>query len=79
MPWNALGATFPISPPNGNNLYARVSRTTNRPSCLQIHVPRPVGWTIALQVTEVFSGASERQLRKSLLEAARHREIEVLL
>ena len=37
------------------------------------------GWTIALQVKEVGSGASQRQLRESLLEAARRREIDVVL
>ena len=37
------------------------------------------GWTIALQVKEVGSGASQHQLRKSLLEAARRREIDVVL
>jgi DNA invertase Pin-like site-specific DNA recombinase len=37
------------------------------------------GWTIALQVKEVGSGASERQLREKLLEAARRREIDVVL
>ena len=34
------------------------------------------GWTIAVQVKEVGSGASERQLREKLLEAARRREID---
>ena len=37
------------------------------------------GWTIALQVKEVGSGASQRQLREKLLEAARRREIDVEL
>jgi DNA invertase Pin-like site-specific DNA recombinase len=37
------------------------------------------GWTIALQVKEVGSGASQRQLRERLLEAARRREIDVVL
>jgi DNA invertase Pin-like site-specific DNA recombinase len=37
------------------------------------------GWTIALQVKEVGSGASQRQLQESLLEAARRREIDVVL
>jgi hypothetical protein len=31
------------------------------------------GWTIALQVKEVGSGASQRQLREKLMEAARQR------
>jgi hypothetical protein len=37
------------------------------------------GWTIALQVKEVGSGASQRQLREKLLEAARRREIDAVL
>src|SRR5580704_16953475 len=37
------------------------------------------GWTIALQVKEVGSGAAQRQLREKLLEAARRREIDVVL
>jgi hypothetical protein len=37
------------------------------------------GWTIALQVKEVGSGASQRQLREMLLEAARRRKIDVVL
>jgi putative DNA-invertase from lambdoid prophage Rac len=37
------------------------------------------GWSIALQVKEVGSGASERQLREQLLDAARRREIDVVL
>jgi len=46
-------------------LYARVS--TRR------------GWAIALQVKEVGSGASQRQLREQVLDAARRREIDVVL
>jgi DNA invertase Pin-like site-specific DNA recombinase len=37
------------------------------------------GWTIALQVREVGSGAVKRDAREKLLEAARRREIDVLL
>jgi DNA invertase Pin-like site-specific DNA recombinase len=37
------------------------------------------GWTIAVQVKEVGSGASQRQPREKLLEAARRREIDVVL
>ena len=37
------------------------------------------GWTIAMQVKEVGSGATQRQLREKLLEAARRREIDVVL
>jgi DNA invertase Pin-like site-specific DNA recombinase len=37
------------------------------------------GWTIAMQVKEVGSGATQRQLREKLLEAARRREIDVVV
>ena len=64
-------------------LYARVSTDDQQTIPLQIRVLREYavrrGWTIALQVKEVGSGASERQLREKLLEAARRREIDVVL
>src|ERR1019366_9625517 len=57
-------------------------RSTDHP----VADPRPAGIRcpagldyIALQVKEVGSGASQRQLRKKLLEAARRREIDVVL
>ena len=37
------------------------------------------GWTIAMQVREVGSGAVKRQAREQLLDAARRREIDVVL
>jgi len=37
------------------------------------------GWTIALQVKEVGPGASQREKRETLLEAARRREIDGVL
>jgi DNA invertase Pin-like site-specific DNA recombinase len=37
------------------------------------------GWTIALHVREVNSGAARREAREKLLEAARRREIHVVL
>ena len=37
------------------------------------------GWTIALQVREVNSGAAKREARERLLEAARRREIDIVL
>jgi hypothetical protein len=37
------------------------------------------GWTIAAQIQEVGSGASERELREKLLAAARRRESDVVL
>jgi DNA invertase Pin-like site-specific DNA recombinase len=64
-------------------LYARVSTNDQQTIPLQIRALREYaarrGWTIALQVKEVGSGASERQQREKLLEAARRREIDVVL
>jgi DNA invertase Pin-like site-specific DNA recombinase len=64
-------------------LYARVSTNDQQTIPLQIRALSEYavrrGWTIALQVKEVGSGASERQLREKLLEAARRREIDVVL
>jgi putative DNA-invertase from lambdoid prophage Rac len=64
-------------------LYARVSTDDQQTIPLQIHALREYaarrGWTIALQVKEVGSGASERQLREKLLDAARRREIDGVL
>jgi putative DNA-invertase from lambdoid prophage Rac len=37
------------------------------------------GWTIAMQVREVGSGAEQRQAREQVIEAARRREIDVVL
>jgi DNA invertase Pin-like site-specific DNA recombinase len=64
-------------------LYARVSTNDQQTIPLQIRALREYavrrGWTIAMQVKEVGSGASQRQLREKLLEAARRREIDVVL
>ena len=64
-------------------LYARVSTNDQQTIPLQIRAMREYavrrGWTIALQVKEVGSGASQRQLREKLLDAARRREIDVVL
>ncbi len=64
-------------------LYARVSTHDQQTLPLQNRAMREYaaqrGWIIALQVKEVGSGASERELRQKLLEAARRREIDVVL
>jgi putative DNA-invertase from lambdoid prophage Rac len=64
-------------------LYARVSSFDQHTIPLQIRALREYaarrGWTIALQVKEVGSGAAQRQLREMLLDAARRREIDVVL
>ena len=64
-------------------LYARVSTNDQQTVPLQIRALREYtarrGWAIALQVKEVGSGASQRQLREKVLDAARRREIDVVL
>ena len=64
-------------------LYARVSTNDQQTIPLQMRAMREYvvrrGWAIALQVKEIGSGACERQLRGRLLEAARRREIDVVL
>lgn len=64
-------------------LYARVSTTDQQTIALQVRALREYaarrGWAIALQVKEVGSGASQRERREKLLDAARRREIDVVL
>ena len=64
-------------------LHSRVSTNDQQTIPLQIRALREYaarrGWTIALQVKEVGSSASQRQLREKLLDAARRREIDVVL
>ena len=64
-------------------LYARVSTFDQHTIPLQIRAlceyAARRGWTIAMQVKEVGSGAAQRLLREKLLDAARRREIDVVL
>jgi len=64
-------------------LYARVSTQDQQTLPMQIRAMRDYaprrGWIIAMQVKEVGSGALQRQLREKLLEAARRREIDVVV
>lgn len=64
-------------------LYARVSTNDQQTLPMQNRALREYvarrGWTIAMQVREVGSGAEKRQARERLLEAARRREIDVVL
>jgi DNA invertase Pin-like site-specific DNA recombinase len=64
-------------------LYARVSTNDQQTLPMQSHALREYaarrGWTIAMQIREVGSGAAQRQAREKLLEAARRREIDVVL
>jgi DNA invertase Pin-like site-specific DNA recombinase len=64
-------------------LYARVSTHDQQTLPLQMLAMREYaakrGWTIAAQIKEVGSGASQRELRATLLASARRREIDVVL
>jgi putative DNA-invertase from lambdoid prophage Rac len=64
-------------------LYARVSTTDQQTLAMQNRAMREYaarrGWTIALQVREVNSGAARREAREKLLQAARRRDIDVVL
>src|ERR1700687_4322421 len=64
-------------------LYARVSTHDQQTLPLQIRAMREYatkrGWSIVAQIKEVGSGASQRELRTTLIAAARRREIDVVL
>jgi DNA invertase Pin-like site-specific DNA recombinase len=64
-------------------LHARVSTNDQQTLPMQVRALREYaarrGWTIAMHVREVGSGAVRRQTREQLLDAARRREIDVVL
>lgn len=64
-------------------LYARVSTHDQQTLRLQNRAMRDYaarrGWTIAIEIKEVGSGASVRELRQTLLDAARRRDIDVVV
>ena len=64
-------------------LYARVSTNDQQTLPMQLRALREYaarrGWTVTMQVKEVGSGASQRKMREQLIEAARRREIDVVL
>jgi putative DNA-invertase from lambdoid prophage Rac len=64
-------------------LYARVSTNNQQTLPMQLRAMREYavrrGWAIAMQIREVNSGAARREAREKLLEAARRREIDLVL
>jgi DNA invertase Pin-like site-specific DNA recombinase len=64
-------------------LYARVSTNDQQTLPMQLRALREYaarrGWIVAMQVKEVGSGAAQRQMREKLIQAARRREIDVVL
>jgi putative DNA-invertase from lambdoid prophage Rac len=64
-------------------LYARVSTNDQQTLAMQNRALREYaarrGWTVAIQVRDVNSGVAERETREKLREAARRREIDLVL
>jgi DNA invertase Pin-like site-specific DNA recombinase len=64
-------------------LYARVSPTDQQTLAMQMRALREYvvrrGWTVVIQIREIGSGAVERKAREQLMDAARRREIDVVL
>jgi putative DNA-invertase from lambdoid prophage Rac len=64
-------------------LYARVSTNDQQTLAMQNRAMREYavrrGWTITMQVREVNSGGAKREVREKILEAARRREMDVVL
>src|ERR1044071_2704417 len=64
-------------------LYARISTNDQQTLAMQSRAMREYagrrGWTIVLQVREVNSGVVKREVREKVLEAARRREIDIVL
>jgi putative DNA-invertase from lambdoid prophage Rac len=64
-------------------LYARVSTNDQQTLPMQNRAMREYAarrdWTIVMQAREVNSGAAKREAREKLMEAARRREIDVVL
>jgi DNA invertase Pin-like site-specific DNA recombinase len=64
-------------------LYARVSTIDQQTLPMQLRAMREYathrGWTITMQVREVNSGTARREAREKVMEAARRREIDLVL
>jgi len=64
-------------------LYSRVSTNDRHTLSMQSRNMREYaarrGWSIAMQVREVGSGAAQREAREKLLDAARRREIDIVV
>ena len=75
LPGNGERVTFPLT--------VSVSTNDQQTLAMQNRAMRESaarrGWTIALPVREVNSGAVRREAREKLIEAARRREIDVVL
>jgi putative DNA-invertase from lambdoid prophage Rac len=78
-----FGGVFGQGVPVRVGLYARVSTHDQQTLPLQLTAMREYvvrrGWTIAVQIEDIGSGASVRPHREDLLKAARRREIDLVL
>jgi len=67
----------------GTGLYARVSTHDQQTLPLQRRALREYvdrrGWTIGIDIQEVGSGASVRELRQKVIDAARRRDVDVVV
>jgi len=80
---NVFGQRRKLSKMFRAGLYARVSTNDQQTLPMQSRAMREYaarrGWTISVQVREVGSAGAKREAREKLLEAARRREIDVVL
>jgi putative DNA-invertase from lambdoid prophage Rac len=64
-------------------LYARVSTNDQQTLAMQNRAMREYiarrGWTVTMQVREIGSGSAHREVREKLLNAARRREIDIVV
>ncbi|PLS85858.1 MAG: resolvase, partial [Actinobacteria bacterium] len=64
-------------------LYARVSTYDQQTLPMQLSAMREYaehrGWAVAMEVSEIGSGAKEREKRAQLLKAARRREVDAIV
>src|SRR5579872_84884 len=80
---NVFGQARKLSKMFRAGIYARVSTNDQQTLSMQSRAMREYaarrGWAIAVNVREVGSGATKREAREKLLEAARRRQIDVVL
>ena len=80
---NVFGQTRKSAKMFRAGLYARVSTNDQHTLSMQSRNMREYaarrGWSIAIEVREVGSGAAQREAREKLLDAARRREIDIVV
>jgi len=80
---NVFGQTRRTAKMLRARLYSRVSTSDQQTLAMQNRAMREYaarrGWAVTMQIREVSSGAVKREAREKLLEAARRREIDLVL